>query len=151
MQKFMTTAFFFALANFAAADDQPAPVEKPLTPAKKVLRAIDNICGDTWCEGEFQFKFHRVSMNKSSNTTRVYFTMSIGKDNVLDVTPIAAQGFTAQVGLQKFAVDCTIPGYGTPEVLLRDEDSLNWDFYLSLSSCIEALEERLTRVSRTPA
>jgi hypothetical protein len=32
---------------------------------RSLLEAIDRICGDTWCEGDFNFAFHAFSCRKS--------------------------------------------------------------------------------------
>jgi len=31
--------------------------------AREVLTALDNICGDTWCEGDFSWHFKRMTCN----------------------------------------------------------------------------------------
>src|SRR4051812_11782524 len=36
--------------------------------AKTVLRLIDDICGDTWCDGDYDFGFRRLSCNSALHT-----------------------------------------------------------------------------------
>ncbi|MBU6153594.1 MAG: hypothetical protein KGP28_04765 [Bdellovibrionales bacterium] len=35
---------------------------------KRVLFAIDQICGDTWCEGDYNFQFRRIRCNYTLGT-----------------------------------------------------------------------------------
>ncbi len=41
-----------------------------LTPTEQrgLLDAIDRICGDTWCEGDFDFAFHAFTCQKSERS-----------------------------------------------------------------------------------
>ena len=39
------------------------------------LELIDNICGDTWCEGDFNFIFHEVNYIKKTKTLTVSFEL----------------------------------------------------------------------------
>ena len=38
-----------------------------------VVKAIDNICGDTWCEGDYDFKFNQFACNKKSSECELTF------------------------------------------------------------------------------
>lgn len=40
---------------------------------KAVLRAVDNICGDTWCEGDYNFRFNKLFCSSVSKSCRVVF------------------------------------------------------------------------------
>lgn len=41
----------------------------------KLLKAIDSICGDTWCEGDFEFKFESLR-SLPNGSVEVRFVMS---------------------------------------------------------------------------
>ena len=43
------------------------------TQKKQVLRAIDNVCGDTWCEGDYNFRFDQIFCSSHTKTCRVIF------------------------------------------------------------------------------
>jgi hypothetical protein len=113
----------------------------PVTEDQTILKAIDNICGDTWCEGDYKFVFNKVILDTARNTTRVLFTMKI-EDYTIEVDA------NASILMQSFDVACNVPGYSTFAGIMTSNDSLNWDFYTGLTDCIQKLESRLTRVNR---
>ena len=54
-----------------------SPVER-----SEVIRSIDDVCGDTWCEGDYNFKFNNFSCNfreKNCDLT-FYFIKSDDQD-----------------------------------------------------------------------
>ena len=55
--KFLITLLlaFISLSTFASVNNHLTPVEE-----KGLLKSIDNICGDTWCEGDFNYNFVEV-------------------------------------------------------------------------------------------
>jgi hypothetical protein len=40
---------------------------------RAVLREIDNICGDTWCEGEFDYSFKKLDCRRSTRSCSFQF------------------------------------------------------------------------------
>jgi hypothetical protein len=40
---------------------------------KRVLFAIDQICGDTWCEGDYNFQFRKIRCNFTLGTCALEF------------------------------------------------------------------------------
>jgi hypothetical protein len=54
-----------ALATVPAGSAAARPPVKPYTltatQERTVLRLVDDVCGDTWCEGDHAFRFHRFS------------------------------------------------------------------------------------------
>ncbi|MDQ3235793.1 MAG: hypothetical protein M3Q07_28630 [Pseudobdellovibrionaceae bacterium] len=112
----------------------------PATEAKTILKAIDNICGDTWCEGDFSYRFNKVILNPTNKSTRVLFTMSINDAIEIDAN--------TSIVKQKFDVSCTVTGYSTFSEIMTSNDTLNWDFYTGLGDCIQKLEGRLSKVNR---
>lgn len=117
-----------------------AALVNPNMEAATILKAIDNICGDTWCEGDYSFRFENVILDAASNSTRVLFTMSI--HNAIELNP------NASILTQKFDVSCNVPGYSTFASIMTADDRLNWDFYTNLSDCINNLEQRLSKINR---
>lgn len=105
-----------------------------------IRKAIDNICGDTWCEGDYKFRFQKVVLDSTSNSTQVFFTMRI--TDSWEVSP------QATIRNQQFYLTCSVPGFSTYGSIMQSGDSLNWDFYTSLTDCIQTLEGRLSRVFR---
>jgi hypothetical protein len=105
-----------------------------------ILKAIDKICSDSWCEGDYSFRFDSVQLDTPSNSTRVVFSMSL--DHTTEVNA------NASILTQKFEVLCHVPGYSTFAGIMQDNDRLNLAFYTSLTACIQDLEGRLSRVNR---
>ena len=114
-----------------------------LTPAQEteaIRKAIDNICGDTWCEGDYKFRFQKVVLVPKDNSTQVFFTMR--QTDGVEVSPAAT------IRSQQFYVSCQVSGFSSFAGIMEADDRLNWDFYSSLSDCINSLEGRLTKVFR---
>ncbi len=118
-----------------------AALTTPQAETATILKAIDNICGDTWCEGDYSFRFHKVSLDTAKNSTRVLFTMSFNDPTEIDSS--------AMILKQKFDVSCDVAGYSTFAAIMEKNDQLNWDFYTSLTDCIQKLEGRLSKVKRS--
>ena len=105
--------------------------------AATVLELIDGICGDTWCEGDHNFRFDQIHCTRPCGTTpgtcRLAFRL-FPYDSDLETGPTYARtcktaGFTGFPSL----VETASNGY----------QSLNWDFYDALSACIGKVEEEL--------
>ncbi|MDQ3235620.1 MAG: hypothetical protein M3Q07_27740 [Pseudobdellovibrionaceae bacterium] len=102
--------------------------------APTILKAIDSICGDTWCEGDFSFHFQNVVLDTSTNSTTVIFT--IGINDPIDSTQILPTQFQAS---------CTVTGYSTFATIMQSNRSLSQDFYNRLTECIQDLEGRVSK------
>jgi hypothetical protein len=105
--------------------------------ASTVLKLVDDICGDTWCEGDHNFNFDRIQCTlpcgKASGSCRLAFRI-FSYDSDLDTGPTYAReckvtGFTGFASL----VETSQNGY----------QSLAWTFYDALSECIAKLETEL--------
>jgi hypothetical protein len=105
--------------------------------ASTVLKLIDDICGDTWCEGDHNFHFDHIECTRPCGHTpgscRVAFRL-FPYDSDLSTGPSYARtcktaGFTNFASLVETAQN----GY----------ESLNWDFYDALSACISQVESEL--------
>lgn len=108
--------------------------------ASTVLKLVDDICGDSWCEGDRNFHFDQVrctpSCGKNPGTCRLAFRV-FPFDSDLVTGPTYAlscetSGFTGFASL----IDTAPSGY----------QSLNWQYYDSLSTCISELESQLPPV-----
>jgi hypothetical protein len=105
--------------------------------ASTVLRLVDNICGDTWCEGDHNFHFDRIECSRACGkvpgTCRLNFRI-FPSDSDLKTGPTYAlrcktSGFSGFASL----VDTAPNGY----------QSLNWQYYDALSACLNELESEL--------
>jgi hypothetical protein len=138
---------FAVVSGACAADSAPLlevgsrsePVTKnALRPrqAKTVLRLIDNICGDTWCEGDFNFAFRRIDCDARAQTCTLSLEL-ISRDEGAEVVyprTCTTGGFTGFASL----VETSSSGY----------QSLNWDYYTSLTECISRTEDELAQAAR---
>ena len=106
--------------------------------ASTVLKLIDDICGDSWCEGDHNFHFDQIQCQKPCGNTRAgtcQLTFRIFPyDSDLETGPsyvrtCKTRGFTGFSSL----VDTAANGY----------QSLNWDYYDALSACISEVESQL--------
>jgi hypothetical protein len=143
--------FTIALAGCAAATDgatlddseplgegQSALCRNALSPAqeKVVLKLIDDICGDTWCEGDNNFAFDSLSCRSGSAHSPVGGSCTLKLDIIprVDDPPryrrsCSTHGFTGFDSLVSTAPN----GY----------QSLQPAFYDALSECINRLEADL--------
>ncbi len=103
----------------------------------KVLKLIDDICGDSWCEGDHDFHFDSLTCThacgKAAGTCRVGFRLfPSGSDLKTGPTftrTCKTNGFTGFDSL----VDTAPNGY----------QSLNMDYYDALTACISEVEAKL--------
>ena len=139
-----------ALGCSAATDDassvepESAATEQELssnaltkTQASTVLTLVDGICGDTWCEGDHNFRFDRIECSKACGklpgTCRLTFRI-FPYDSDVKTGPTFTR--TCKTGgFQGFAslVETASNGY----------QALNWDYYDALSACINQVESEL--------
>lgn len=140
----------FALFSLAAcAADQAAPADDAAADAeselrktkndlssedeKKVLNMLDDVCGDTWCEGDYQwwFKKLRCSFDAKSCT----LTMLV-VDPAYDDKPT-----------RTFWRSCKISGLSGKDALTdvaaNGYESLDDAFYDRVSDCVDGIESRI--------
>lgn len=101
-----------------------------LTASQKAhtLTAIDNICGDTWCEGEFDFSFDKINCDDQSKTCTVWMRLYDGYEE-------------REAGEATFSGSCTIDKLSKKEDIYKGEH-LVIRFYEDLTDCITDLEEQ---------
>jgi hypothetical protein len=101
--------------------------------AKTALRLIDTICGDTWCDGDYDFGFRRLTCSKAGHTCTL----------TLQAFPV--EGVTSSQ--RSYWRSCKTPGFTGFASLVNTApngyQSLNDDYYESLSECISLVESHL--------
>lgn len=134
----MTNKFLLSLVTTIALPAMAA-VKVP-APEETVRKAIDNICGDTWCEGDFRFVFTDVVFDTKANNFTVNFVMTpyLDDETVLDDADVSA------VVKPGSAVSCTVKGFSDSSVIVKGYN-LDDKVYDSLSKCVNALEDKLVR------
>jgi len=94
------------------------------------LELIDNICGDTWCEGEFDFEFNHFEIDSNKSEALVEFTLISEWHN----------------GELLFKTECRLKNINSIDQVItyyRGNPELNNSFYEDLSLCITDKEELL--------
>ncbi len=96
---------------------------------KEIVRAIDDVCADTWCEGDYNFKFHDFSCDKKTQICQLSFQF-IKSDGVQEdvFSPIQV---------------CRFENIRHVKQLMKERYSLTDSFYDSVSSCIDDKEANL--------
>jgi hypothetical protein len=105
---------------------------------KTALKLIDDICGDTWCEGENDFAFERLTCRAGVSGSPDGGTCTLQ----LRIIPREDEP-------PSYSRTCTTPGFygfdSLVETAQSGYQSLRWDYYLALSDCINELESALPR------
>jgi hypothetical protein len=109
------------------------------TEEQTALKLIDDICGDTWCEGDNDFAFQKLTCTAP--------TAAAPGTCKLKLRIIPSEGAAGYP--RTFSRSCTTPsftGYASlVETSTGGYTSLDWDYYLALTDCISALEDALRR------
>jgi len=105
---------------------------------KLVLDLIDDICGDTWCEGDNDFAFDHLRCRAPAPHSPVGGTCTLD----LRIIP-------RDESHRVFPRSCTTGGFfgfdSLVETAASGYQSLDWDYYLALTDCISQLEAALPR------
>jgi len=106
--------------------------------ASTVLQLIDDICGDSWCEGDHDFHFDQIQCQKPCARTGVGSCQL--RFRIFPYDSDLATGPT-------YARTCKTPGFTGFGSLVDTAESgyqsLNWDYYDALSACISEVESKL--------
>ncbi len=119
----------------AVESDSEALVVNALTAGqtKTALRLIDTICGDTWCAGDYDFRFRRLTCNQAAKTCTL----------TLQVFPI--EGVVSSK--RSYWRSCKTRGFtGFPSLVNTAPSgyqSLNGDYYDALTECTMRIEGNL--------
>ena len=99
--------------------------------ADTILLEIDNICGDTWCEGEFNFSFDKINCDDQSESCVLEMTLFDGYQEF-------------QEGDKTFTGSCTLTELSSYDQMIELRGrytALVWEFYDIVSNCVTELEE----------
>lgn len=103
----------------------------------EVLTAIDNICGDTWCEGDFNFSFNLFVCDENTNSC------------VLQADLIVYD-YSGEVESEKrFPQSCIVKGYTNFNQMVEESRwgyDLQWPFYEAVTDCVTEMEEAVYQV-----
>lgn len=103
---------------------------------KTVLKLIDDICGDTWCEGDNNFAFERLTCRAGAAGSPNGGTCALK----LQIIP-------REDNPRSYPRACTTGGFYGFDSLVETAQSgypsLDWDYYLALTDCISELEAEL--------
>ena len=69
--------FFNSLAVFMILFSNPCFSRIDIS--ELTLEVIDNICGDTWCEGEFDFDFREIKIDEIERMALVDFSLILNR------------------------------------------------------------------------
>lgn len=122
----------------ALARSDSALCKNALSPAeeKTTLKLIDDICGDTWCDGDNDFAFDRLACRAGATNAPAGGTCTLK----LRLIPRDDSG-------RSYARTCTTSGFfgfvSLVDTAQNGYQSLNWDYYLALTDCITELEAAL--------
>jgi hypothetical protein len=90
---------------------------------KEVLQAIDGICGDTWCEGDYNFRFNKFSCDKATSSCELNFQF-IKTDDKGENETFSAEQVCRFNNIKEF------------HQVMDSKFSLNEEFYSTLTDCI---------------
>ena len=113
---------------------------------KELLSLIDSRCGDTWCEGDFKFRFQNLRYNSAKKNILVDFQMALEIGHAL-AEPIELKGeiSTAFVLGAQYPVQCLIPSEHSPQAILKGTHEVQNAFFDKMNECINSLEVRLRK------
>ncbi|EQC47767.1 hypothetical protein M899_2134 [Bacteriovorax sp. BSW11_IV] len=97
----------------------------------KILLEIDNICGDTWCEGDFNFNFPELTCDDVTATCTLSVYLFDGYNDT-DGDP------------EYFMGKCEFTGITSYEQMIEQGprwSHLNQEFYENITDCITELED----------
>lgn len=143
----LLSSIALSLAACAAPSggDSPSDVEvtsdevktaNDLSPAqeKLVLKLVDDICGDTWCEGDFNFFFAKMKCSFAAKSCTITMKI-IEREDGTGATPRELWRSCKMRGVAGFTsmVDTAPNGY----------QSLDPAFYDKLTTCVDKLEKTI--------
>jgi len=98
-----------------------------------ILKEIDNICGDTWCEGDYDYSFNTFSCDDITNKCVMEF----------DVIASADEEYNEEGVI--YPTRCTINEMSSYDQMIKTSSSgmtrLVDEFYTKVSDCVDEGEE----------
>ena len=124
----LITLIVFSLVNFSAFASGVTELFSP-SERNQVIRTIDNTCGDSWCEGDYNFKFVNFSCDKFKKACDLSFHFIKSDEQEKQIySPIQVCHFKNIKNLSQ----------------IKDGDfSLNQNFYDELTECISNRESEV--------
>lgn len=121
----MLVLLVFGSAAHAAIDNH----EELFSPEQniKIVKAIDYICGDIWCEGYYDYKFDSISCDKNNQDCDLKFQFKEEYNNNIVYSPMQV---------------CHIDGVSAFNQVMEDEQYLQFGFIDKLNECFEELAEQ---------
>lgn len=104
----------YAITEIVSANDK-----------KEILALIDHTCADTWCSGDYEFKFQTFSCNDNSGVCTLTFKI-IDRDAKPDMQGIRNRR-------------CIFKGLTSKEKIYHDH-ALSEEFYDQLNNCVSNRE-----------
>lgn len=92
----------------------------------KIVKAIDYICGDIWCEGYYEYRFWDISCNKADQSCDLRFQFKEAYNNRVQYSPVQV---------------CHVNGISSFDQVMVDDQYLHFDFINKLNNCFEPLAE----------
>src|SRR6188768_2859117 len=112
-----------------------------LSPRQEVtaLKLIDDICGDTWCEGDHNFRFDRLECQSAcgghAGSCKLTFRL-FSHETDIETGPT-------------YTRSCKTPDFTGFDSLVETSSTgyqaLQWSYYEALTECIALVESRLPR------
>ncbi len=101
----------------------------------ETLTQIDNICGDTWCEGDYDYSFNELKCDSETNTCELTFEFILYVHDEEGAHPSYDI-----IGEQRAEVTCTLAGVSSYEQMV--DTSLRYgglihEFYETVGECID--------------
>lgn len=94
---------------------------------EKTLLLLDNICGDTWCEGDYNYEFDKISCDqKSSSCTVDFLLIETVYSNDTDIND-PGKNFC-------FASSCKIENVDSYNKIVKGNELTDY-FYTSFGDC----------------
>ncbi len=109
-------------ANSAEREELFSPEQN-----NQIVKAIDYICGDIWCEGYYDYKFIGLSCDKSGQDCDLSFQFKESfDDRRVQYSPVQV---------------CHIDGISSLNQVMEDDQYLQFGFINKLNDCFEELAE----------
>jgi len=128
--KKLVAVFVLLLSFLAFADSDRILSDEE---RKILLGTIDSICGDTWCEGDFDYSFNHIECSKSTGTCifKLEFIYREWGDDDMEEVILEA----------RIPVTCNLDGfYKKSDLVASNEQGENWHtekLYDAVNLCIE--------------
>ncbi len=127
MKHFLAAAFL--ITSTAHAFDQKPADFLSTTERKNIVRMIDNVCGDTWCEGDFNYRFNDFACDKTTHVCELNFQFIREEDEKSKTYS------TEQI--------CRFENIKEIAQIVESKFSLTDDFYSSVNDCINEKESQV--------